>query len=271
MDQSMRARAAERAAMVERQMRDRGVRDERVLAAMAEVPREAFVPDAMAEFAYADIPLPIGESQTISQPYVVAEMLARLEVRPTDRALEVGAGSGYAVAVLSRICAEAYGVERHRSLLDEATARIERLGYGNVHLREAGEELGWPDEAPFDAILVSAGGPNVPASLRDQLAVGGRMVIPVGEHRGLQDLLRVRRVAADEWQEESLGPVSFVPLVGADAWEDDPPGDDPPTDDPPGEDPAGPPTAQQRDRPDRLLDRIGGARLVLVGEAIRGV
>lgn len=212
--------AAKRARMVARQIEARGVRDARVLQAMREVPRHAFVPAARAESAYDDRALPIAAGQTISQPYVVALMLEALALRPTDRVLEVGTGSGYAAALLSRLAAEVYTIERHAELGELARERLAELGCANVRVRIADGTLGWPEAAPFDAILVSAGGPRVPASLEAQLAVGERLVIPVGAGRGSQQLLRVVRTAADRLEREDLGDVQFVPLVGAEGWDE---------------------------------------------------
>ena len=202
-----------RAAMVERQIRRRGIGDPAVLAAFRQVPREAFVPDAMREFAYEDGPLPIGEGQTISQPYIVALMIDAAEVAPGDRVLEVGAGSGYAAAVLSRIASEVFAIERHAPLAERAQRRLLELGYDNVAIIAGDGSGGLPDKAPFDAILVAAGGDKVPEPLKRQLAVGGRLVIPVGGE-GVQSLLCVTRVDENEWTEHDLGAVRFVPLIG---------------------------------------------------------
>jgi protein-L-isoaspartate(D-aspartate) O-methyltransferase len=205
-------RVLERERMVERQLRARGVEDEHVLDAFREVPREFFVAAGLEDSAYTDAPLPIGESQTISQPFVVGLMVEALRIRPDDRVLEVGAGSGYAAAILSRLASEVYAIERHPSLAREARERIEQLGYENVKLRAGDGTLGWPEAAPFDAILVSAGGPDVPPALLDQLAPGGRMVIPVGTSRE-QELVRITKSADGRLRTESLGPVVFVPLI----------------------------------------------------------
>jgi protein-L-isoaspartate(D-aspartate) O-methyltransferase len=205
--------------MVEHQLERRGIADPLVLEAMRKVPREAFVPPELADEAYADGPLPIGEGQTISQPYIVALMAEALELRGAERVLEIGAGSGYAAAVLAEIAAELYTVERHARLAEEAAARLTRLGYDNVHVRVGDGSLGWPEHAPFDAIVVAAGAPEVPEALKEQLAVGGRLVIPVGQGRTLQDLLRLRRLSETEYQREELGGVRFVPLVGEEGWQ----------------------------------------------------
>jgi protein-L-isoaspartate(D-aspartate) O-methyltransferase len=207
--------------MVDVQIARRGVRDPHVLNAMRQVPREAFVEPGFEEFAYEDGPLPIGEGQTISQPYVVALMIEAAEVRPGDRVLEVGAGSGYAAAVMSRIADRVYAIERHPSLGEAAQERFRRLGYDNIELRVGDGTLGWPDAAPFDAILVAAGGPEVPQALKMQLASGGRLVIPVGEEEGHQTLLTVTRTGQAEYEEEDLGGVMFVPLIGEQGWAED--------------------------------------------------
>ena len=211
-----------RNAMVDRQIAGRGVRDRRVLEAMRTVPREAFVPEDLAEFAYDDSPLPIAEEQTISQPYVVALMAEALEIRPGDKVLEIGAGSGYAAAVLSRLGGEVYAVERHESLAREAGERLARLGYTNVQVLHGDGTLGWAEHAPYDAIVVAAGGPEVPPALLDQLAAGGRLVIPIGSDPRSQDLVRVRRRHPNEGGDvrEELGPVRFVPLIGAQGWDE---------------------------------------------------
>lgn len=208
---------ADRHRMVENQVARRGVGDQHVLDAMHEVPREAFVDPGFEEFAYADAPLPISEAQTISQPYVVALMIAAAEIGPGDRVLEVGAGSGYAAAVMSRIADRVYAVERHATLGEAAKERFQRLGYDNVELRVGDGTRGWPDAAPFDAIVVSAGGPAVPHSLKQQLEIGGRLVMPVGR-RNSQRLVKVRRRSATTFEEEDLGSVAFVPLVGAEGF-----------------------------------------------------
>lgn len=192
----------------------RGVRDPLVLDAMRTVPRERFVPETVRAEAYEDRPLPIGEGQTISQPYIVALMAEALSLGPDDRVLEVGAGSGYAAAVLGRIAREVFAIERHEPLARMAAARVADLDYDNVDVIAGDGTLGLPDEAPFDAILVSAGGREVPPALFDQLAEGGRLVIPVGEGTGGQELVRMERSERGTFERTSLGRVQFVPLVG---------------------------------------------------------
>lgn len=210
--------AALRDEMVRRQIAARGVRDRRVLEAMRTVPREAFVPERLAELAYDDTPLPIGEEQTISQPYVVALMAEALELGPGDQVLEIGAGSGYAAALLSRMAREVWAVERHEPLARQARERMERLSYSNVHIIHGDGTLGWPEHAPYDAIVVAAGGPEVPQALLDQLAAGGRLVIPIGPDPRTQNLIRVRHRADGVYAREDLGAVRFVPLIGAQGW-----------------------------------------------------
>ncbi|HVS03603.1 MAG TPA: protein-L-isoaspartate(D-aspartate) O-methyltransferase [Thermoanaerobaculia bacterium] len=214
-------RATERERMVSRQIAARGVRDERVLEAMRRVPREPFLRQELRDLAYEDSPLPIAEGQTISQPYMVALMTEALELGPDDRVLEIGTGSGYAAAVLAEVAAEVVTVERHRSLADEARRRLAGLGYDQIEVVHADGTLGWPERAPYDAIVVAAGGPDVPAALQRQLAIGGRLVIPVGPTRLLQTLVRLRRVGEKDFRHEDLGEVRFVPLVGEEGWEDD--------------------------------------------------
>ena len=181
--------------MVDRQVAGRGVRSQPVLDAMRTVPREAFLPEPLQEFAYEDSPLPIAEGQTISQPYIVALMTEALELKGGEEVLEIGTGSGYAAAVLSRIARNVYTVERIGQLAEKAAAVLAELGYANVHVLHADGTRGWPDHAPYDAIVVAAGGPEVPESLKAQLKIGGRLVIPVGIDRRVQELLRVTRVS----------------------------------------------------------------------------
>ena len=207
--------------MVETQIARRGVHDQRVLDAMQTVPREAFVEPGLAEFAYEDAPLPIGAGQTISQPYIVALMIEAAEIEPRDRVLEVGAGSGYAAAVLGRIAREVYAIERHESLAREAAQRLAKLGYDNVHVMTGDGTQGWAAKAPFDAILVAAGGPHVPETLKAQLAIGGRLIIPIGSAPCTQTLRKITRVRDTEYDNENLGAVAFVPLIGEHAWTED--------------------------------------------------
>ena len=207
-----------RARMVAEQIAGRGIDDPAVLRAMRLVPRERFIPRASRPFAYDDGPLPIPANQTISQPYVVAYMIAALALRPGDRVLEIGAGSGYAAAVLSRIAAAVYTVERHPELADYARERLAALGYDNVRVRQGDGTRGWPEHAPYDAIIVAAGGPAVPNSLRDQLAPDGRLVMPVGRSRQQQTLVLVHRHPDGGYAEEHLAPVAFVPLIGEEGW-----------------------------------------------------
>ncbi|MDB5592922.1 protein-L-isoaspartate(D-aspartate) O-methyltransferase [Enterovirga sp.] len=212
------ARARDR--MVDIQLRGRGIRDGRVLDAMRSIPRERFVDPGLAEFAYEDGPLPLAEGQTISQPYIVALMIEAAEIGPEDTVLEVGAGSGYATAILARLAGRVHAVERHASLAEAARRRLTELGQGEVELRTGDGTVGWPSAAPFEAILVAAGGPAVPAALKAQLALGGRLVIPVGPDRR-QTLLKITRTGESTFAEEDLGAVAFVPLIGAQGWAED--------------------------------------------------
>jgi protein-L-isoaspartate(D-aspartate) O-methyltransferase len=216
--QDARARRDE---MVDRQIAGRGIADARVLDAMRNVPREVFLADGMAEFAYEDTPLPIEAGQTISQPFIVALMAEALALAPGDKVLEVGTGSGYAAAVLSLLASEVYTIERHAELAELASRRLSELGLRNVHVRHGDGSLGWPEHAPFDGIVVAAGGPELPQPLLEQLAIGGRLVIPVGPEVHLQELVRVTRVGAERYEEERLGSVRFVPLVGERGWRSD--------------------------------------------------
>jgi protein-L-isoaspartate(D-aspartate) O-methyltransferase len=209
--------AALRNEMVDRDIAARGVRDQRVLGAMRKVPRELFLPEGR-EFAYEDSPLPIGADQTISQPYIVAFMAEAMMLTGGEHVLEIGAGSGYAAAVLSEIAAQVYTVERVRKLATQAAARLRELGYGNVRVLHGDGTKGWPEHAPYDAIVVAAGGPQVPGSLKEQLKIGGRLVIPVGIDQRVQELARVLRVSSNEYQRENIGDVRFVPLIGEEGW-----------------------------------------------------
>ena len=203
--------------MVVHQLRDRGIRDERVLDAMARVPREQFVSEPQRAWAYADEALPIDAGQTISQPYVVARMTELLMAQPDQRVLEVGTGSGYQAAVLATLGARVLSIERHARLAEEARARVAALGLADrVEIRVGDGSVGAPDAAPFPGIIVTAAPPHIPIALREQLADGGRMVIPVGP-RDQQELMVVER-HGNEWREWSDGPVMFVPLVGEEGW-----------------------------------------------------
>jgi protein-L-isoaspartate(D-aspartate) O-methyltransferase len=210
--------ARARAEMVEHQIARRGVRDPLALEAMARVPREAFVLPGWEEEAYEDQPLPIGDRQTISQPYIVAYMIEAAGLRPGDRTLEIGTGSGYAAAVMATIAARVYTIERHAGLAETARQRLRELGFDNVEIRHGDGTLGWPEAQPFEAIIVTAGGPKVPTELREQLAVGGRLVIPVGESLHRQSLVRVVREGPTHYREEDLADVAFVPLIGEAGW-----------------------------------------------------
>ena len=202
-----------REGMVERQIFRRGIETPSVLTAFREVPREEFVPESLREFAYEDGPLPIGAGQTISQPYIVALMIDAAEIPPGGRVLEVGAGSGYAAAVISRIAGEVFAIERHEALARSAAERIDALGYDNASIICGDGSLGLPGEAPFDAILVAAGGDHVPEPLKRQLKIGGRLVVPVGGE-DMQSLVCVTRTGEHSWDEHDLGGVRFVPLIG---------------------------------------------------------
>ena len=266
--------------MVDNQISARGVRSEAVLGALRKVPREAFLPERLREFAYEDSPLPIAAGQTISQPYIVALMTEALDLQGGERVLEIGTGSGYAAAVLAKIAGEVYTVERIGELAEKAASTLEALGYHNVHVIHADGTLGWAAAAPYDAIIVAAGGPEVPQSLKGQLKVGGRLVIPVGTDPRAQELVRVTRVSNEEFKSEDIADVRFVPLVGKEGWA-------------PAELPFPRPRPAQL-RPDEgeivnaiaafsepfnsiegaeldaLLERIGDAKIVLLGEATHG-
>jgi protein-L-isoaspartate(D-aspartate) O-methyltransferase len=204
-------RGAERAGMVRDQLQRRDIADRRVLDAMRVVPRHRFVPRDLQPDAYEDTPLPIGRGQTISQPYIVAFMAQALQLRGHERVLEVGSGSGYAAAVLSRLAAEVYGIELERELYERSLVPIRELGYANVHLRHGDGFGGWPEKAPFQAIVLSAAIEAIPGPLWAQLAEGGRLVYPKGSANGLQELVRVTKVRGAA-REERLAPVRFVPM-----------------------------------------------------------
>jgi len=269
-----------RAAMTENQIAARGISSEAVLAAIRKVPREVFLPARLAEFAYEDAPLPIDAGQTISQPYIVALMTEALELKGGEKVLENGTGSGYAAAVLAEIAAEVFTVERLEALADKAASTLSALGYRNVHVVHGDGTLGWQPEAPYDAIIVAAGGPDVPQSLKQQLKIGGRLVMPVGTDPRVQELVRVTRLTKGNYSTENLDGVHFVPLIGKEGWLP--------------EDPTSAPARSLRVRPaeidivrsisatatrfdaidsvnlDALLDRIGDAKIVLLGEATHG-
>ena len=261
--------------MIDNQLKARGISSTSVLEAINKVPREQFVATNLVEFAYQDTPLPIEASQTISQPYIVALMIAAMELKIGDKVLEIGTGSGYAAAVLAEIVENVYTVERHEVLVKSSRNRFDHLGYNNIEILHGDGTLGWPEHAPYDAIVVAAGGPEVPDNLKEQLAVGGRMVIPVGNTLSTQKLLRIRRINENEFLKEDLGDVRFVPLIGAAGWLDE----------------SGEKVSQFKDdryltdlvyqssehfssiehaNIDSLLDRIGDSQLVLLGEASHG-
>ena len=202
----------QRLEMVARQLRARGISDPKVLAAMAAVPREQFVGREQSHEAYADQPLPIGAGQTISQPYVVARMAELAEIRPTERVLDIGVGSGYQTAVLAQLAGEVYGVEIRRELADMAERRLALLGLERVAIRVGDGGYGWAAHAPYDAILVAAAAEEIPVLLLAQLADGGRMVIPIGDPSH-QDLVRIVR-RGDDFARQSFGPVRFVSFMG---------------------------------------------------------
>jgi len=268
--------------MVEHHIEARGVRSASVLDAMRKVPREAFLPGRLREFAYVDTPLPIAEGQTVSQPYIVAFMIEALGLKGGEKVLEIGAGSGYAAAVLSEIAGEVYTVERIGQLAEKAASVLADLGYDNVHVLHADGTLGWKEHAPYDAIVVAAGGPEVPDSLKQQLKVGGRLVIPIGSDPRIQELVRVTRLSEDKFKTEDIADVRFVPLIGEEGWTPAP-GEAKPSQRVAGR----PGTGDERlaksiagscepfddiDTADLgpLMERIGDARVVLLGEATHG-
>lgn len=212
--------AREREAMVERQLRRRGIREPAILDAFRAVPREAFISPEYAHLAYGDHPLPIEAGQTISQPYIVALMMQAAAIGAGDKVLEVGSGSGYAAAVISRVAGRVIGIERQHDLVDVARERLRRLGYSNVEIVEGDGTRGCRDEAPFDAILAAASGSHVPNSLIEQLASGGRLVMPVGEPGWTQKLVKVTKEDDGSLRQSDLGGVRFVPLIGEEGWKD---------------------------------------------------
>ena len=210
--------ATQRARMVDQQLRSRGIHSETVLRVMGEIPRERFLPPGREDQAYRDQALPLSLGQTISQPYMVAAMTEALCLQPTDRVLEIGTGSGYQTTVLARMASEVFSVERIPELALGAGDLLQELEVGNVRLEVGDGTLGWPSEAPYDAILVTAGAPKVPDPLLDQLvSEGGRLVVPVGD-RAIQDLVRVTRTG-DSYRSEKLLACRFVPLLGAEGWD----------------------------------------------------
>ncbi|MFP4473653.1 MAG: protein-L-isoaspartate(D-aspartate) O-methyltransferase [Candidatus Omnitrophota bacterium] len=265
-----------RADMVTNQLKQRGVKDERLLNAMGQIPREEFVHPDLIEFAYEDSPLPIEEDQTISQPYIVALMAEALEIKEKDKVLDVGTGSGYAAAIFSKMGAEVWTIERHKPLAETARGRFKRLGYDNVHVLHGDGTQGWPEKAPFDAINVAAGGERVPDPLLHQLKIGGRLIIPVMEDGRYQKLFLIIRRGEEDYERQDLGAVRFVPLIsgqpskGSSSIEREE------------ETASGLPlqerivrscedfdTVDQAD-PGPLMDRIGSSRIVLMGEASHG-
>jgi protein-L-isoaspartate(D-aspartate) O-methyltransferase len=281
-DLSKREFSKLRKEMVENAIFARGVRSELVLSAMRTVPREAFLPERLREFAYEDSPLPIEEGQTISQPYIVAFMTEALALRGGEKVLEIGAGSGYAAAVLSEIAADVYTVERHGPLAEKAATTLADLGYHNVHVLHGDGTRGWPAHAPYDAIIVAAGGPTIPESLKVQLKIGGRLVMPVGSDQHVQELVRVTRISQSEYRREDLADVRFVPLLGEEGWA-------PEEAEPARVRPAPRAIAASEEKLVKritdagepfgsidtadlapLLERIGDARIVLLGEATHG-
>ena len=219
MAETMTDYAAEREAMVDRHLKCRGIAEKPIIDAFLAVPREEFISPDYAHLAYGDHPLPIEAGQTISQPYIVALMIQAAEIEPGDTVLEVGAGSGYAAAIISRIAAKVVAIERQHDLVEIATARLARLGFGNVAIVEGDGTKGWPDEAPYDAILAAASGSHIPRPLIEQLAPGGRLVMPVGDPGWTQELVKVTKQESGILKQESLGGVRFVPLIGEEGWD----------------------------------------------------
>ncbi|MFC5437653.1 protein-L-isoaspartate(D-aspartate) O-methyltransferase [Rhodanobacter umsongensis] len=269
-----------RSAMLQRQLVDRGIHDQAVLEAMRHVPRHAFVGEAMRALAYDDTALPIEAGQTISQPYIVALTLQAAEIQPNDSVLEIGTGSGYVAAVLARMARRVDSIERVPSLAESARQRLQQLGVSRVEVHTADGTLGWPPGAPFDVIVAAASGPQVPPAWRQQLAIGGRLVMPIGDRAGGQRLYKLTRLDDTRYEEEDLGAVMFVPLIGKQGWAED--GSQPAR-------PAAPKTVPRRGSlaeairraaeplPDpassqfgALFDRYADRRVVLLGEASHG-
>lgn len=275
--------ARKRERMVEYQIERRGIANPRLLDAMRRVPREAFLPRRLQEFAYEDTPLPIASGQTISQPYIVALMLDALDLDASARVLDVGTGSGYAAAVLAEIAGQVYSIERIAELAESAGTLLRELGYHNVEIIHGDGSVGWPEAQPYDGIVVAAGGPDAPDALKQQLKVGGHLVVPVGES-GFQGLMRITRIAEDEFDQQHLGNVRFVPLIGAAGWDEQ--GRRASGTDQTATTSGGRGKDSERDttelladvaepiedgtRLDALLDRIGNSRVVLIGEASHG-
>lgn len=208
--------------MVRRHIQARGISDTLILDAFRSVPRELFVDEGQRQWAYDDRPLPIGAGQTISQPYIVALMIEAAELAPGNRVLEVGAGSGYAAAVMSCIAGSVVAIERQHELAGPARERLDRLGYGNVKIVEGDGTLGCPQDAPFEIILAAASGCHIPPALVDQLAPGGRLVMPVGDPHDVQDLVKLTKRPDGTIVEQNLGGVRFVPLIGEEGWREGP-------------------------------------------------
>lgn len=206
--------------MVERQLRRRGITEPAILDAFREVPREAFVGEGFANQAYGDHPLPIEAGQTISQPYIVALMIQAAQIGGSSNVLEVGSGSGYAVAVISRIARRVIGIERQHELVEVSRERMRRLAYDNVEIVEGDGTKGWPGEAPYDAILAAASGSHVPKPLVEQIAPGGAIVMPVGDPGWVQHLVKVSKRGDGSLEQSDLGAVRFVPLIGEEGWSD---------------------------------------------------
>jgi protein-L-isoaspartate(D-aspartate) O-methyltransferase len=204
--------------MIERQIAARGIRNPHILAAFREVPRHAFVAPVNAERAYGDFPIPIAAGQTISQPFVVAAMVEAAEIKAGDHVLEVGSGSGYATAIISRIAGDVVGIERHKVLADLGRERLKRLGYSNAMIVHADGTRGWPEDAPYDAIIASATGTHVPQPFIEQLKPGGRIVMPVGRQESFQQLVKATRREDGTIEQRELCPVRFVPLIGEPGW-----------------------------------------------------